>query len=551
MRSDDRDHSQADASVPVPPTSRRAFLGTAVAVGATAFGGHVSPARAATPALVGDGKTNDGPALQAMIDAGIAPPFRPGVTYLIDSPIFLDRPGSTAMVVLDLGGATLRLGGRLPTTGAFWRDPATKWAIFPNTVRTALAGGAVDVSAATRASGSGTGALVSLVLRNGTIDGVGADVGLVFANRTGIRFESIILRRARTLLSWYDYCDVNVFIQCHNRAGGPAGSVLVEQISSGDGLLMQSCKADAAVGLARLKYCRGAEITGTVTGTIELDSCSAVQIRGGHQEAPILNKTMVDVRSSQVVIDTTALYLTRGAPDEDLPPAVRIDDRSGVPSTVVLRDSIEMRELNTSDEVLGAYVQIVKAATGTRLEARGQTTRASTRASGGLWRPSIGPAIRAAGASVDDIARWGALFAQGDFLMTPTASAWDVRSSRGAESVAAPSRDSAPAANVEVTPARGLTGSLGDVPRRYRCQAVLADGGVGPLSEFSPAVAPSAGVLALTIDAGEGAVGMRIWRYQRTSTQAESTVTVPCGPPRVSVYDTGTGLDGYAWSAPA
>lgn len=550
MRNAEHD-STAEARARPRPATRRAFIGGAATAAAAVLVGPATIAQAQTsaPTLVGDGKTDDAPAIQAMIDAGIAPSFVPTKTYLLNSPIFLDRAGSTAMLVLDLNGATLRLGGGLPTSDAFWRDRGTKWAIFPNTVRSALSGGKVTVSTATRASGAGTGALISLALSNGTIDGVGANVGLVFANRTGIRFEGIILRRARTLLSWNDYCDVNVFIQCHNRAGGPSNSVLVEQINSGDGLLMQSCKSDAAVGVARLKYCRGAEFIGTVTGTIELDACSAVHIRSGHQEAPVLNKTMVDVRSSQVVIDTTALYLTRGT-EENLLPAIRIDDGSGIPSTVVLRDSIEMRALDRSDELLGPYVQVVKAATGTRIEARGQLSRVSSRALGGVWNDSIGPGIVAAGASAADLERWAPILAEGDFVMTRNASAWEVLSSRGAATVAGRDLASVAASIPTVVAETGMTGSLGTGSRRYRCQAVLADGRVGRLSGYSRVVSSSTGVLKLTLSSGSGAVAIRIWRYTATSSNAQAFVQVPCGPPRVTLYDTGTGINGYRWGTP-
>ena len=379
-----------------PAAGRRAFLrGAAIAGAATlvqvATGGDA--AHAATPVLVGDGVTDDAPALQQIFDAGLQPAFVSNRTYLLNSPIFLDRPTSVAMFVMELNGAILKLGPNLPTTDAFYRDTATRWALFPNTKRTALSGGKVNVSVETRATGEGTGALISLVLRNGTVDGNKANVGFAFGNRTGAKFESVILRRGRTLLSWYDYSDANVFLQCHNKAGGPASAVLVEQVSSGDGLLMQSCKADSAVGLARLKYCRGAEIVGTVTGRIELDACSAIQIRGGHQETPIANQTIIDIRSSDVVIDTTALYLARGNADESLPPAIRITDSGSPASSVVLRDCVEMRALVASDERLGNLISIEEAVAGTRFETRGLNAVVSVRGVGGVWSKSIGPSI--------------------------------------------------------------------------------------------------------------------------------------------------------------
>ena len=275
--------------------------------------------------------TDDAPALQRIFDAGLQPQLRAEPHLLLNSPIFLDRPSSLAMFVIDLNGAILKLGPNLPTTDAFLRDAATRWAFFPNTKRAALASGKVTSPWRPGRADKHSGALISLVVRDGTVDGSGANVGFAFSNRTGAKFESVMLRRARALLSWFDYSDSSVFLHCHNQGGGPSNFRAGGADRSGDGLLMQSCRADASVGLARLKYCRGAEIVDTVTGRIELDACSAIHIRGGHQEMPLVNQTFIDIRSSDVVIDTTALYLARGAAGENLPPAIRVAD-SGSPA---------------------------------------------------------------------------------------------------------------------------------------------------------------------------------------------------------------------------
>ena len=179
-------------------SSRRSFLRGFAVVGAatvTRVAAGAAPASAADAStLVGDGVTDDAPALQRIFDAGAQPQFVSNRVYLLNSPVFLDRPSSLAMFVMELNGAILRLGPNLPTTDAFWRDTSTRWAFFPNTKRTALSRGKVAVSTSTRASGSGTGALISLVVRNGTVEGGGANIGFAFANRTGTRFEGVVLR---------------------------------------------------------------------------------------------------------------------------------------------------------------------------------------------------------------------------------------------------------------------------------------------------------------------------------------------------------------------
>ncbi|WP_166644400.1 hypothetical protein [Microbacterium sp. BK668] len=379
-------------------------------------------------------------------------------------------------------------------------------------------------------------------MRNGTIDGNGANVGFAFANRTAARFESVVLRRGRALLSWTDYSDANVFLQCHNRAGGPANSVLVEQVSSGDGLLMQSCKADAAVGLARLKYCRGAEIVGTVTGRIELDACSAIQIRGGHQEAPIINQTMVDIRSSDVVIDTTALYLTRGQAGDALPPVVRIADSGSPASSVVIRDSIEMRALVRSDEQLGSLVAIERAVPGTRLEARGLTAVVSVRDIGGLWSRSVGPSIGGASAVTSAVSRSLATVASGDFKLQDPGTGWVLSPTTAPVSATAATPSLWSLSTVEE-----IQGTLPAKGHRYRCQGRLAGGGYTPASAFTSWVTPTRGALRFLLAANGAVQEMRIWRFVGTSATANAYVAVPAAALTHTLYDTGANVNGFGW----
>ncbi len=527
--------------------SRRTFLRGAALAGAATLvqaGAGGTPASAADPdSLVGDGATDDAPALQRIFDAGLQPQFVSNRTYLLNSPIFLDRPTSLAMFVLELNGAILRLGPDLPTTDAFSRDPTTRWAIFPNTVRGAFSGGKVTVSPATRASGKGSGGLISLIVRNGTVDGVKANVGFAFSNRTGTKFESVVLLRARTLLSWTDYSDVNVLRQCHNRAGGPANSVLVEQISSGDGLLMQSCKSDASVGLARLKYCRGAEIVGTVTGRIELEACSAIQIRGGHQETPIVNRTMIDIRSSDVVIDSTVLYLARGTGGEALEPAIRITDAGSPASSVVLRDCIEMRALVDTDETLGDFLAIDAAVAGTRVESRGQTSVMSVRAVGGVWSDSVGASFGGFADADAAVNKALAAVGSGNFTLSNPGTGWVVTSP-----ASTPSSPSTAPTLTKLTTTDDIDGSLSSGGYRYRCQGRLRSGKLTPPSEYSAVVAPKSGALRFMVAANGGPQELRIWRFSGNSTTPNGYVAVPAAALTHTLYDTGTSLNGFLWS---
>jgi hypothetical protein len=533
-------------NAPRPSTSRRGFL-QAVTIGGV--GAALSTAAIATPAqaldapmLAGDGVTDDAPALQAMYDNSTTPVFVAGKSYLLNSPIFLDKPDPTAMWVLELNGATLKLGAGLPTTDSFARDLTTKWAIFPNTVRSALSGGIVATGPSTRATGTSSGALISLILRNGTVEGDGANAGLAFANRTGCKFESIVLRRGRALLSWRDYGDLNVFIQCHNRAGGPKDSVLVDQISSGDGLLMQSCKSDASVGLARLKYCRGAEIVGTVTGRIELDMCSAIQIRGGHQETPIANETMIEIRNSDVVIDSTALYLARGPVGTVLPAAVRIIDRGGIPSQVVFRDSVEMRALLSSDEQLGQLLSVDNPIEGTRIEARGLSSVVSARDVGGVWNRSAGPVFGGISEINAAVAKTLATVGSGNFELSNLGSGWVVRQTTVPESASSGAPIIAPPASSDA-----LAGTLTTASQRYRCQGVLSSGKLTAASTYSAVIATATGTVKFTVSTVGPSQELRIWRFTVGTPQPNAYIAIPAGSSTHTFYDSGQAINGFVW----
>ncbi|WP_395244582.1 hypothetical protein ACGGZK_01915 [Agromyces sp. MMS24-K17] len=545
--------------------SRRAFLALTAAGGLGLVAAQpASPAaaapvaatgpRVAAPAadlgLVGDGTTDDGPRIQAAYDAGVgAIDFEGGKTYLVNTPVFLDDTSPYAMFVLNLNGATLKLGGGLPTTDAFWRDKTVRWAFFPNTKRGGWNRSAnkVAVDTSHRATGGGVGALLSLGVHHGTIDGDGANVGFAISNRTGARFDSVVLYRARVLLSWADYCDVNVLIQCHNRAGGPDKSVLVEQIASGDGLLMQSCKADAAVGLARLKYSRGAEITGTVTGRIELDSCSAVRISSAHQESPIANATMLAIRNSTVTVDSSVFYLTRSE-DGNVPPAITIDDSStDAHSELVLRDCLEMRAHDNGDLGMGALVSLVKPAEDTTVIARGMSSVTTTPGSGGVWVGSAGPTVTGSDEVAAAVAASTAVLATGDWILGRRNGAWAVE----------PSRAAAPP-----DPARPVilstTGGSGDIengtlpranPVTYVVVARTADGRSSQRSAISPSVAARDRTVKIVVRVDAAPCELRIWRFIGATTTPDAFASIAVGRPKVTLYDTGTYLAGVRWQA--
>lgn len=542
------------------PTTRRGFMlggvGAAIA-GASAVGASVQSssrnssgiARSADlpVALAGDGVTDDGPAIQAAYDAGVSPLVLEGAkTYLINTPIFLDQPDTYAMFVIELNGATLRLGDRLPRTSSFGAEPDVTWAVFPNTKRSAwnASGGSVKTSEGTRATGD-VGALLSLVVRNGTIDGQGRKTAFAFSNRTGCRFEGVVLLKARALLSWTDYCDANVLEGCHNRAGGPRNSVLVEQVSSGDGLRVSNCKSDAAVGLLRLKYCRGAEIEGSVTSRIELEACSAVRIHSAHQEAQISDDTILIIRSSNVTIDSSAFYLPREPAGQE-PPSILIDDSQTTgASTVTFVNSIEMRSHEFADTGFGALLSITPK-TSTTVEFQGVASKASAMGKGGQWPTTVGPTVVSADAGLAAaLAANQATVGSGSFLVEYTGGAWAVLPRYTRKLPAQPAAASFRTVEDTLDVKKGSLSTSSSYG--YVAVAVDAAGGVSPAASSPATKAGSGKVIKIIADVDAQPCTLRIWRTRSGQSAPDGYVELACGVATVTLYDTGNHVAGIEW----
>ncbi|GAA1838292.1 hypothetical protein GCM10009750_24800 [Agromyces salentinus] len=506
---------------------------------------------AADAGLVGDGTTNDSPAIQAAYDAGgTGLALEAGRTYLLNSPIFLDRSDPYALFTLQMNGATFALGPGLPRTDAFWRDKTTKWAFYPNTRRQAWspAAGAVAVTQANRATGTSVGAIVSLVLSDGAVSGGGANVGLIFCNRTAVRLENVVQYGVRAMLSWTDYCDGNILIGCYNRSGGPEGSVLVEQISNGDGLLMLGCKADSPVGLARLKYCRGAEFTAIVSGRIELDACSGIHLRAVHEEGQNAKGPMLVIRNSHVHVDTSIFYTPRTT-DAAVHPSISIDDSSGEShSELTLEHCMEMRYPNSGDQTFGSFIGITGAMPNTRVTAHDLSVQHVTAGTAGVWTATAGPRISGDGDLGTALAASNAAVASGSFSIERRGGAWRViglDGDRGHASAAPP----VPAVEAlsGATEVTGASIAAGTRPS-YRVATRNVTGNRSAASARASAVVSTRGSVRLSVTADAAPCELLIWRFATTtSTSPQAFVSVPCGRPEISLLDTGARISGYAW----
>lgn len=352
-----------------------------------------------------DGVTDAGPAIQALYDAGYPCVLNAKGSYLINTPVFFDRADAYRSYTIELNGGKIILGPGLPTTAgdSFYRDAATTFAFFANTKRTAFNSGTnvVTLSDANRGSGPSVGNLMSVVVQNGTVAGAGRNSGLMFGNRTGARFIRVILSGARCLWSFTDYSDCSTFDQCHNRRDTEVtNSALFIQINNGDGVEIHGCKADGGMMIADMRYCRGANVTGNVTGAFRFWDCNAIVMTSCHQEANISNEINVKIVNSNVTVIGSVFYPARSSTVAVFDIA---DDNSNA-SCLSLIDVITQYFYSsgtTPDAPWGPLVSMSAANPGTKLRVRGGHGKlvASGDTTGG-WMPTCGPLYTAAATSI-------------------------------------------------------------------------------------------------------------------------------------------------------
>ncbi|UZN04116.1 hypothetical protein [Cellulomonas sp. S1-8] len=498
--------------------------------------------------LVGDGVTDNGPALQRHVDAGghIVLPG-PGA-YLVDTPVFVDGTDPHQRVVLDLAGGTLVAGDHLPTSDVFWPDRATRWMLWPNTLRTAwdAAAGRVEVAVATRATGERVGALQALAVRDGTFDGRGTTAGLVLAHRTGTELTNVTMVGARALVTWHDYSDGTRLTGCHARHGDGErrDGALVEQVAPGDGLVISGCKADGGLFTARLRRCRGAVVDGNVTGRLELDRCSGILVQGGHQECSIGDHTAVVVRRSQVTFRQTAFYSTR----DGSTPAILVDDDPAEPDASQVRldacVEVHLHDARDADVAHGPLLHVASAHDLTEVRVDDVRAMSVDTADPGTWVATTGPRLTGAG-QVGEAVRGVALVARGVAVSRRTG-AWGAEATSA--SVAASAGTPEAPTHLEATAAAGHTGRGSLRARRehgYWAAVRDADGRLSPTARTTVRTS-STGAVRLVARLPSAPAELVLWRGSGDGPTHHTIL--PCTGRQVRLLDAGSHVEGVGWS---
>lgn len=499
-----------------------------------------------------DGETDIAPLVQRAYDQG-AEVLRlvSGRTYVWDSPVFLDRGGALSGFVIEGNRARIKLGPHLPRT-SWIRDDATRFAVFPNTRRDALANGRVAVGPSTRATGPDHGALRPLTVRDVTIDGNGGNAGFSFANRAGVTFDQVVLWRARVGATWSGYSDANLFLGCYSRYGGkPALQTMVEQTEPGDGLVLIGGKADTPVAFARLKNCRGAVIQGMVTARMVFDECAGIVIQGSHFEGQSSTSPMLTVRNSQVSMTGCTVY-------ETYDPAVGcilVDDAPSdlSCSELTLHDCTAMQLITPKQRAttFSPFVIFGDTRLGTRLLARGLQGRYASTGTPGHWRDTVQPALAAPRSSAltealgTHAAR--AAIAAGDFELRRVASSWEVRGPGGP--VVSRRQEAPVLATVTNRTNMKDAGLLAEGQRfSYVCAVRDALGNHSTLSAARSATADAGRTIGLQVEVANAPAVVVIWRSGSDAVRSPDRYAVlPARSSLVNLFDTGDRIGGRPW----
>jgi hypothetical protein len=512
---------------------------------------------AGVAALPTDGTTDIGPALQAFYDAGgRVLNLQRNSTYLLNTPVFLDQNSPLGGLVINGNKATIKLGSGLPTTN--WSSSTTcKFGVFVNVNRSALSGGVVTMSNSTRPTGINAGALRSLIVRDLVLDGQATETGFSYADRTGATFENCVGYRIRVVHTWRDYPDANSFVNCYSRTATTTtpNQVFFEQVTNGDGITVVSPKADATIAFSRQKTCRGAVISGMVSGRMDFEQCTGIVIEGAHLEGQASLNTMLYLKHSHVVVNGGIFYDAWGV---STPPVV-IDDvtQTETGSELVLNQCVSQKFFSGSETAnveFSSMIHIAAAQGNTRIIANDLKGTVTSLGIGGLWPDSSQPRITAADANITAAitsARGRAALARGTFNLHRNATgSWVLDTI--APQVYSSIRQSAAPALSQITANTGMTGGGTLTSGTVYAYAVAVMDALGNYSAASTEVTATAdGNLStrLLVTVSDPPAVLVVWRKTATGVLSapDRYAVIPVRSPRSYLYDTGGYISGIPW----
>lgn len=488
--------------------------------------------------------------LQAAFDNGVRRiRLQGGGIGILNGPIFLDATSSRVKYAIEGDGfTTLQLAAGLPGTPAYTPDPTTGWAFHLNTNRSALSGGVVTCTDATRSTGAGYPTKPRLVLRNLILDGAALNAGFVFGNTAAAAFDDCAFRLVKRAHSWRSYAD-GAAIRGGQIINATTGAWLIDQIDNGDGVVIDNFKGETS-GVWRAVNCNGGHVTGGINGQYRFKNCRGIRISDHHTEADRTfpdNLPMFDIDCSTVVLDQVFGYAGYSGSRY----MIHINDTAGEShSDVEIRSPYMVTYLgDTPDRARLPDVYIAAMNGSSRLRVTSPSGVVSVAAGGnsalhsrdGMLIASAVPAIQ----SALDSAR--ATLASSSWMLRRRNTTWEVLAPgplagiRASRVLLAPSITSLVVSDV--------VGGLTSNTYEYAIALRDADGYYTGASAASSVVGAAgyANLLLTTIPVTPAT--LVVWRKAATGVLAapDAYVEIPVDGYLVRLYDTGSYVNGRPW----
>lgn len=519
------------------------------------IGTWVSALRAAKTGL-----TDAAPAIQAAIDAGTTHlDLDPDGIYLLNTPIFIDNVDRNSKYVIECHGATIILGAALPTCPNFTPDATTKWAIFNNTLRAALAAGIVT-AVGNRASPTGAASKNRLTFRNANVDGQGRNAGLCFGNECAATMDNVTLVSGRTLLSWTGYADGNRQIDCHNRTStAVADNWLLYQIDEGDATVVDGGKAGVGSGVASLYQCRSAEIRNPIAGFYRFTDSYGIRVSTPHIEANQNTTSAFLIDNSHVDFDCGICHTGAAGAGGALGGALieiadTFHDRKS--SDVTIRALMVRTKLDPDlgDVQRAPELYITSANDATKIRTTFVIGAMTVRGNNSWLYGRTGPLIGSAVAGITNAitaARY--LIASGSWELRKRSGAWEFVVP-GTQGLTVSRKQGTPTALALSDVADGMVGTLVNGTTYEYC-AALRDhaGNYAPVSAAVSLAAAANGALRLSMTVPTNPCTLVIWRKTGAGVLAgpDRFVTMRWDGYNANLIDTGANINGIPWVSAA
>lgn len=538
--------------------------------------------------------------IQNAIDAGATDILLDGnassPVFYLNGPVFDDStlnqnlgagPQQRSITIRGTSNAILQLGPNLPyaaatvdgsgnlTAAAFTPDSTSRWAFFPNTLRSAFTSGTntVLVNTTTAVSGTSQSAPIGrLRIRDLVIDGGNVSTlnpaGIAYANQCNVHWSDCTVRYLKYGFSWTGYSDrpqmrnINAQMKGQADSGNVTGPVLMYQTSAGDGVLIEGieCAGDWCVwnafgcrgGIARLPVSSGSYV---------FSHCDGVTLEGGHAE---MTQTLaaypnITVKNSRINVRnwwwsasvTSAHY---GLTINDSASGLYINDAS----VVTLRDCVSVFLLNArTDPVRTPDINIQSMMLGGSLTVDnfkymmldvGGIAEFSggaplvTSANSGITAALTTSAVSSHTLAATGAPRW---VLRNTGASTTT---WAVETIPGAGSGQFLAAVQTPTAATPI--AYSAAGTLTNAQTyEYAVGTIADDGSQSGVSSAVSAAASSSGTMRLPVTVLQTPTALIVWRKTGTGVIAspDSFVILPVDSQTIQVLDTGVNANGLPW----